>query len=106
MCFSYFVLLDVNQLTRCKTFDEFKRKQTVSFTTVYPKNETKTNWVDAECDCASFFKLNMCGHVLGLALRKKFVKAPPEAKNVPLGVKRKPGRPRKAKGALVIQDSE
>jgi hypothetical protein len=45
----------------------------------------------------------MCKHVVGIALRLKFCRAPAEAKNIPLGQKRKPGRPAKAKKALLIQ---
>lgn len=88
----------------CKTFDEFKQKLGLSFTASFPKIETPDNWINATCDCANYFKLFMCEHIVGLALRKKLVTAPIEAKNVPLGMKRKRGRPCKAKNALVVQD--
>ena len=45
----------------------------------------------------------ICKHIVGIALRLKYVKAPAASKNVPLGQKRKPGRPAKAKKALLIQ---
>lgn len=93
----------MNQLLKSKTFDEFRVKVGASFTTKFPRIETKTNWIDAECDCSNYFKLFMCEHILGIAQRKKYVKPPPEAKNIKLGQKRKPGRPRKLKKALDIE---
>lgn len=61
------------------------------------------NWMAAECECRNYYKLFLCEHIVGIALRKKLTKAPPEAKNVPIGAKRQRGRPRKAKGALIVQ---
>ncbi|KAL0831843.1 hypothetical protein ABMA28_001373 [Loxostege sticticalis] len=42
-------------------------------------------------------------HIIGLAIRLKYAVPPVEAKNIPLGQKRKRGRPSKAKPALIIQ---
>ena len=61
------------------------------------------NWLDSNCTCASFQKQFKCKHVIGLAIRTKKVKPPPAAKQVPLGQKRKRGRPAKSKKALLIQ---
>ncbi|CAF1186126.1 unnamed protein product [Rotaria sordida] len=42
-------------------------------------------------------------HIVGIAIRLKCCKPPPAAKTVPIGQKRKRGRPAKAKAALLIQ---
>lgn len=61
------------------------------------------NWNYACCDCAMCFKQYVCEHIVGIAIRLKIVEAPVEAKNVPLGQKRKRGRPAKSKPALQFQ---
>ena len=45
----------------------------------------------------------MCKHLVGVALRRKYVKAPPSAKDIPIGEKRKRGRPKKSTKALLTQ---
>jgi hypothetical protein len=55
------------------------------------------------CTCPTFAKHRLCKHALGMKIRRKEVQVPPEAKNVPLGQKRKRGRPSKAKKALLLQ---
>lgn len=42
--------------------------------------------------------------MIGIAARSRLVTVPPEAKAIPLGQKRKRGRPAKSKKALVRQD--
>lgn len=85
------------------SFDNFRkfyfRKCIVSFAT--PLN--KTNWEKGTCDCSEFFKEYICKHIVGIALRLKLVEAPIEAKSIPIGQKRKRGRPAHAKAALVLQ---
>jgi len=53
-------------------------------------------------DCPYYFKNFLCKHLIGLAIRLKAVALPVEAKNIPIGLKRKRGRPAKAKKALLI----
>lgn len=85
------------------SFDEFKTINFKYYNVSFAKPFTKNNWHDGKCDCATFFKTYTCEHVIGISLRMKFIKAPDEAKVIPLGQKRKRGRPAKAKGALVVQ---
>ena len=61
-------------------------------------------WRSGICTCPAFLKDYICKHLVGLALRLKYERAPEAAKNVPLGKKRAPGRPKKAlkKGALLV----
>lgn len=66
-------------------------------------NITSDNWIYGTCDCADGFKLFVCEHMVGIALRKKVAFPPPEAKTIPIGQKRKPGRPSKPKPALQKQ---
>jgi hypothetical protein len=84
-----------------KTFDQFKRRAFSVWIINLPNDGSK--WSEGTCTCPKFLKKYMCKHVVGIALRLKFCRAPAEAKNIPLGQKRKPGRPAKAKKALLIQ---
>lgn len=84
------------------TFNEFVG----SFGLVHTKFDypiSAENWNFGCCDCAMGFKQFVCEHIVGIALRLKLVEAPIEAKNVPLGQKRKRGRPAKSKPALQYQ---
>jgi hypothetical protein len=84
-----------------ETFDKFKINGFQSWTTILPKDQN--DWIKGECNCPSFFKKMLCKHIVGLAIRLKLAVPPPEAKNVPIGTKRKRGRPAKAKKALLVQ---
>jgi len=53
--------------------------------------------------CPAFFKNYICKHAVGMAIRLKYCKPPAAAKTVPIGEKRKRGRPAKAKPALLVQ---
>ena len=44
----------------------------------------------------------MCKHVIGLAIRLKLAKPPAAAKDVPIGQKRRRGRPSKDTKALIV----
>lgn len=59
--------------------------------------------IDGSCTCPCFSKFNTCKHYVGMLIRLKKVEVPPKAKCIPLGQKRKRGRPSKAKKALIIQ---
>ena len=67
--------------------------------------EDNAEWMKGNCTCANFLKTYMCKHLLGIALRLKFCEAPPAAKTIMLGQKRKRGRVSKAanKKALLIK---
>lgn len=64
---------------------------------------TEGNWANAFCVCTDGLKKYLCEHIVGIALRFKVVEAPTEAKSIPIGQKRKRGRPAKAKQALTRQ---
>lgn len=85
------------------TFDDFKREAFAVVHTSYEYPVTSDNWVFGACDCADGFKLFVCRHIVGIALRLKVASAPSEAKTIPIGQKRKPGRPPKSKPALQFQ---
>jgi hypothetical protein len=57
---------------------------------------------NVSCDCISFKKNYICSHSLGTKIILKLVTAPAEAWAIPLGQKRKPGRPKKAGPALSL----
>lgn len=59
--------------------------------------------LDEGCTCPTYLKFNVCKHLLGMKIRLKQVEVPVEAKLVPLGQKRKRGRPTKARKVLIIQ---
>jgi hypothetical protein len=81
-------------------FNEYKKQFFSKWEVALPLN---SNWTDGKCDCPMFYKHYMCKHVMGLAIRLKLTSPPLEAKNVPIGQKRKRGRPTKSKPALIIQ---
>lgn len=85
------------------TFAQFKHEAFAFVHTSYDYPVTAENWIHGECDCRDGFKLFVCEHLVGVALRLKVVSAPAEAKSIPIGQKRKPGRPSKAKSALQRQ---
>lgn len=84
-------------------FDTFKHKAFCFNDTCFNYPISRENWLSSECDCEDFFKLFMCRHIIGIALRMRCIAAPAEAKTIPIGQKRKRGRPAKARGALVRQ---
>ena len=55
------------------------------------------------CLCPFFVKHTHCKHALGMQIRRKDINVPREAKLIPLGQKRKRGRPAKARKALLVQ---
>lgn len=91
---------DWNILTKWKTFDEFKGRFCLGWQTYI---QDADSWINGSCSCPMFFKTYICKHMVGMAIRLKFVKPPLEAKALPLNQKRKRGRPSKAKKALLVQ---
>lgn len=84
-----------------ENFDEFKEQFFNKWKVILPQN--KEQWTQGTCTCPNFYKMYMCKHIIGLSIRLKYAVPPVEAKNIPLGQKRKRGRPSKAKPALIIQ---
>lgn len=98
--------IDVEQLSiykdkegKWETFDEFKN---YSYS-VWMINIDCKDLNLSKCTCPYFLKHLNCKHVLGMKIRLKLVDVPTEAKLIPLGQKRKRGRPAKAKKALILQ---
>lgn len=85
-------------LDHCKSLDEFKKYAFAFYSLEMPSN----NWRKGTCTCPSFYKKFICKHLVGMAMRYKLVEPPLAAKSVPLGQKRKRGRPKKAKHALIV----
>lgn len=81
------------------SFDEFKKKNFAFWKTELPS----AGWEQGTCTCPQFFKVYICKHILGLAIRLKLTIPPIEAKSIPIGLKRKRGRPTKSKPALIMQ---
>ena len=80
---------------RWANFDDFKSWRTEVWTIVVSS-------ASVTCTCPFFIKKRQCKHALGIKIRRKEVAVPPEAKSVPLGQRRKRGRPSKAKQALLV----
>lgn len=57
----------------------------------------------SSCTCPQFLKYYLCKHILCMALRLHLLKAPADANPNKLGEKKKRGRPKLAKKALVVQ---
>lgn len=89
--------------TNWRSFDEFREKSFSYYDTTFIHPISRDNWLQGTCDCRDYFKHYICKHVIGISLRLKCISPPPEAKTVPIGSKRKRGRPAKAKNALTRQ---
>lgn len=85
-----------------KTFDDYKNSLS-DIQVSFPLPYTKENWLAGRCTCKEYLKNYICTHIVGISIRMKYVIVPDEAKNIPIGQKRKRGRPALAKAALVIQ---
>ncbi|CAF1449502.1 unnamed protein product [Adineta ricciae] len=92
---------DINKYNKKQwtTFNQFKK----SYDMWCMELENDTHWKTSKCNCPYFLKNYICKHVVGMAIRLKYCKPPASAKTVPIGQKRKRGRPAKAKAALLMQ---
>lgn len=93
----------VDDSTNWTNFDDFKKNSFGFHDTTFIYPARRENWLRSKCDCSDFFKKYMCAHIIAIAIRLKCVQPPAEAKTVPIGQKRKRGRPQKAKSALTRQ---
>lgn len=92
-------LAEDTSLAAVENFETYKR--TFSKWTV---KISKTDALyDSRCNCPAYLKEYLCKHIIGLGMRFKLISVPPEAKSVPIGQKRKRGRPSKTKPALMLQ---
>lgn len=66
--------IDVASLTRWQTFDEFRKKKEKK-TQFFPNPSIAENWVQAYCDCRTFYKQFI---LIGIALGMKWTTAPLE----------------------------
>lgn len=94
---------EIDESLQWESFDNFRKIYFAKCTVTFPTPFNRSTWDKGHCDCSEFFKKYICMHVVGIALRMKYTEAPPEAKNVPIGSKRKRGRPALAKPAFTIQ---
>ncbi|CAF0837540.1 unnamed protein product [Adineta steineri] len=74
------------------TFNQLKK----SFDIWCLEVENDSNWRKSKCNCPAFLKNFICKHVVGMGIRLKHCKPPAAAKTVPIGEKRKRGRPSRA----------
>ena len=86
-----------------QTFDEYHRIFFSMWCVEFPANANETSWKEARCSSPTFQKNYIYKHIIGIAARLKLVTIPNLAKNVPIGEKRKRGRPTLARKALEIQ---
>lgn len=85
---------------RYTTFDQYVRRGLKIWSTRIPKDSE--NWMKGSCNCPHFFKDFVCKHLLGIAIRLKYAEPVPKAKLIPIGQKRKRGRPKLATRALLV----
>lgn len=89
---------DIN-LVNIDSFEKYKG--------IFSKWTVKISKTDAlymsVCNCPAYLKDYLCKHVIGLGIRLKLISVPSEAKVIPIGEKRKRGRPSKTKPALMLQ---
>ncbi|CAF3862535.1 unnamed protein product [Rotaria sp. Silwood1] len=96
-----FTQTDLNRYKKQKftTFNQFQK----SFDIWCVEMQDNSHWKTSICNCPAFLKNYICKHVVGMSIRLKYCKPPPAAKTVPIGQKRRRGRPAKAKPALLVQ---
>ena len=80
------------------SWENYRRLTTAAWILGYSSNP---NGREMLCTCPVFVKKRLCKHSLGFQIMRGDVVAPTQAKTVPLGQKRKRGRPKKASSALV-----
>jgi hypothetical protein len=90
--------MEINKEMKFNSFNEYKVAMFNIWTTTLSTDKEK--WIDGKCDCPAYFKKRICKHVVGVAIRTKIAVPPPEAKAIPIGAKRRRGRPAKAKKAF------
>jgi hypothetical protein len=56
----------------------------------------KDSWISSTCTCRPYLKYYTCKHIVSLAVKNNLYEVSPEAKTVPLGTKRKRGKPAKS----------
>jgi hypothetical protein len=81
------------------TFDDYMKMHFGSWSLKLPKHQA---WNNGQCDCPAFKKNFICKHLIGVAARLKILKMPGYAKSATIGKKRKRGRPKQARRALLI----
>jgi hypothetical protein len=75
----------------------------VAYMNVKKVSLNRVEWTESKCTCGFFQKNYICYHVIAVATHQELTDIPIRFKNVPLTQKKKPGRPPKAKKALVKQ---
>lgn len=90
-------LSEWHKTSQWESFDEFCVNAFKGWATVVPPNDEWINWY---CNCPAYLRDFMCKHVVGIAIRLKYLQPGFEAKQIPIGEKRKRGRPQLAKKAL------
>jgi hypothetical protein len=64
--------------------------------------QNDSDWKTSRFTCPTFLKSYICKRIVGMEIRLKRCKPPAAAKTVPIGKKRKRGRPGNAKRALLM----
>ena len=70
----------------------FKKQGFAVWIVQIPKDTLK--WQQGHCTCPQYMQKYLCKHLIGLAIRLKYAKAIPAAKQIPIGTKRRRGRPK------------
>ena len=78
-------------------FDTFKKYQSG----IWLVTMSDEDWMHATCTCPTYCKHYTCKDTVGIAISKGYIQVPDEALTIPIGHKRKRGRPSKATKALL-----
>lgn len=89
-------LVNWSKSCQWENFDAFKKNISLGWSTIVPNEK----WIAGSCNCPEFLKKFICKHVVGIAIRRRQLEVPFEAKQVPIGQKRKRGRPKLVGKAL------
>ena len=91
--------IEIHNACNWTTFDTYIKAESA----IYSVNINTSDWTLSQCSCAWYKKNKICKHVIGISAKLKLCNFPLVAMQIPLGQKRKRGRPEGTKKALLIQ---
>lgn len=93
---------EILEQTKWKSFDEYVAH---GFNQFYILHVSQSDWkTQSKFSCPAFFKQNMCKHIIAAAIQEKLLDVSNTMNPSKLSNQRKkPGRPKAAKTALIVQ---
>lgn len=97
--FSYPTNVEMSYRQDWKSFQDFKDRNFKMYKTTIP---LLSSWKTGACTCQDYLKCFICKHIIGISIIRKIAIPPMTAWNVPIGQKRKRGRPTTLPGSCAL----